>query len=249
MDVSSYDLIEKLRLSLPLSVTLPDPITGAPFQFSRDNVLASLVVDVDNLVLESQTAAAFYGQMARLVGAARKLHKEAEAAYRQWKAVRCNEARANLNAGTDAKGNLKPPTGEQVESYYRTHAEYLTVNQRQDDAEVLVGLFEDLRRAVDLKQRALHDLHQINFGHDRQSNAEERMLQMAEGDEDAPELAAAEAGRAEQGATIAQQKLPHPSLRRPTPAAVVESAPPAAPAAASAKAGKAGKSSKTGKGK
>jgi hypothetical protein len=159
---------------------LPDPVTGEPFTVNRDNVLALLAVDVDNLVLESQTVAMMFGEMARVHAAAKLAKEQADVDFRRWKAAKAAEARATLDNGMTAGKNptKKPPTKEQVEGYYRSAADYDAEYRKTNRAAVIVDLIADLKEAFKLKQRALHDLHGITFGHNEVATTDDRMREM-----------------------------------------------------------------------
>lgn len=180
MTVTSRELIERMRAALPLAMTLPDPITGAPFTVNRDNVLALLVIDASNLVLESQMVAMLFGEMARVHAAAKLAREQADVEFRQWKSRKAAAARATLTNGVDAKGNAKPPTNDQVEEAYRSDREYSAEYQKVNRAIVVADLIADLKEAFSLKQRALHDLHGVTFGHDRVAQTDERMRELEE---------------------------------------------------------------------
>lgn len=178
-------MIERMRASLPLALQLPDPVTGEPFTVNRDNVLALLVVDVDNLVLESQTAAMLFGEMARVHAATKLAKDQADVVFRRWKAAKSAEARRVLDNGMTAGKNpvKKPPTKEQIEEFYRLAPDYDAEYSKANRAGVIVGLLEDLKEAFKLKQRALHDLHGVTFGHDQVQASDDRLREMEARDE------------------------------------------------------------------
>lgn len=180
MPISSKELVERLRSQLPVAMELPDPITGAPFQVHRDNMLALLAIDVDNLVLESQTVAMLYGEMARVHVACKLAREQAEVEFRKWKAGKAAWARKNLDGGMTAGKNpvKKPPTKDQIEEHYRNDPDYEREYQKTHRWNAIVDLMADLKHAFDLKQRALHDLHGVTFGHDRVASSDDRMREM-----------------------------------------------------------------------
>jgi len=201
---SSAEIIEKLRLKLPLAVTLHDPLSGGPFTVTRDNVLALLVVDTDNIVLELQTTAVLYGEMARVHAAAKARLDETDLHLRRWKAQRAQELRSarEKQTTTDAKGvekPAKPPTGDEVKEHYRTHRDYETMYAAQHHAAMLYALSEDLKRAFELKARALRDLAAIDFGHTRAESNVDRLVEMSSESEQRAHALMAEAGEALHG--------------------------------------------------
>ncbi len=180
MGFSSRDLVERLGTKLPLVMEFADPITGAPFVVNRDNMLSLLAIDVDNLVLESQTCPMLFGEMARVHRAAEFALEQAEAEFRSFKGRKSMEARGQLNNGHDAKGNLKPPTKEQVEEFYRADPDYLPQYSRLNRLRVIPGLIVDLKKGFEMKLRALGDLHKVDFGHGYVEAGSNRLAEMEE---------------------------------------------------------------------
>ncbi len=217
MVISTKDLIEKLQVQLPMAMEYPDPITGEPFVVNHDNLLSLLVVDVDNLVLESQTVAMFYGEMARVHAAAKMAKEQADVVFRQWKAGKAAEARRTLDGGETAKGIKKPPSNTQVEEYYRGHSDYDAEYRKANRAGVIVDLLADLKTAFQMKQRAIGDLHRVTFGHDRVATAEDRMAELAAASE-AVAMPMMEAS-ADTLADIIATRAPHPGNAPATPPA------------------------------
>jgi hypothetical protein len=166
MSIESREIIERIRLKMPLVVTLPDPITGAPFTINRDNMLALLVVDLNNLAFESQTVAALYAEVGRIRAAAYRAHQEAQVRYRQWQTQRRAECRKKAD---------KKPTKEELEDFYRGHSDYQKVYQEQIDMAALVSLADDLKKAFDIKSRQLLSLSSETFGHNQMQNASDRI--------------------------------------------------------------------------
>jgi hypothetical protein len=167
--MQSSELLQRLRLSLPLRVELRDPVSGAPFTINRENVLALIIVNVDNLVVESQTVAALFAEMAHAQAAARHMHATAEVQFRKWKAQRGAECR------TRSDGKV---TDKAVEEFYRSHVDYEARYDEVNRLEVLAALFADLKQAFELKQRSLKDLHGVLGGHTRVVNSEDRVQEM-----------------------------------------------------------------------
>lgn len=169
--MSAYkDIIEKLRLRMPLVVTLPDPVSGQPFSVNRDNILQLLVIDTANLHFEAATLAALYGEMARIHAAAIKHHEDEEVLLRTWKAQMREEHRRACE---------KKPTDRACDDYYQQHPEYKDRYQKTIDAKVLIGLSDDLKKAFELKSFAIGHLSGDLIGHNRAQNSTERLQDMA----------------------------------------------------------------------
>ena len=182
MTISTRDLIEKMGTKLPLSMEFPDPMTGEPFTVNRDNMLALLAIDCDHLVLESQTVAMMFGEMARVHAAAKMAKLQIDAQFRSWQAQKSMEARSKLDGGmTTAKVPVKkPPTADQIKEFYRTHPDYAEQYRAVDRMAVIVDLLADLKQGFRMKQGALHDLHSVTFGHDQVQASDDRLAEMAE---------------------------------------------------------------------
>jgi hypothetical protein len=169
MNIESREIIERIRLAMPLVVQLPDPITGEPFTVNRDNMLALLVIDVNNLTFEAQTVAALYAEAARIRAAAYKAHQEAEVRFRKWKSAKRAECRSRAD---------KKPNKEDLEDFYRLAPDYEERYQEQIDYAAIVSLADDLKKAFDIKARALNNLSNETFGHNRVQNASDRITEV-----------------------------------------------------------------------
>jgi hypothetical protein len=168
---SSATIIRRLKLELPVSVTYEDPFTGEPITCHRDNMLALLVVDTHNLVVEGQTCAALYAEMGRFARAAEYAAGKADTAYVRWKAEKANEARGK------SKAKL---TKEQVENFYRTHDEYEQYANEPKKLLAQAGLFEDLRWAFKLKGETHSDQTRLLGGHERTMRKDDEVERLAE---------------------------------------------------------------------
>jgi hypothetical protein len=169
--VSLYkDIIEKLRLKMPLVVTLPDPISGEPFSVNRDNILQLLVIDTSNTLFEEASLPALYAEMARINAAAKKSVEDEERNLRKWKA----QMRAECRRVSDKK-----PTDRACDDYYQNHAEYDDRYRKVTDLKVLVGFTEDLKKAFELKSKSLHDIAGELYGHNKAQDSTERLTDMA----------------------------------------------------------------------
>lgn len=205
--MSAYKtIIEKLRLRMPLVVTLPDPISGEPFSINRDNILQLLVIDTANLHFEAATLAALYGEMARIHAAAIKHHEDEEVLLRTWKAQMREEHRRACE---------KKPTDRACDDYYQQHPEYKDRYQKTIDARVLIGLSDDLKKAFELKSFAIGHLSGDLIGHNRAQNATERLNDM--GLENLAEQTLAESGSANAAADFREGKATAVTDTPPTP--------------------------------
>jgi hypothetical protein len=167
---TSTEILDRLRLRMPLALTLTDPISGKEFTTQRDNMLALLAVDFANIVLELQTVAVLYGEMGRIAAAAKYAKDQADMRLRQWK-VRVTKA-AEAQAGKALAEHAK-------QDAYRSHAEYESMYRPVHEAEMLLGLSSDLKTAFEIKGRALDRLAQIDFGHTRNEAGADRLAEMA----------------------------------------------------------------------
>lgn len=170
MAFSSTAILDRLRLRMPLVIRLTDPLSGKPFEVQRDNVLALLVVDFSNIVLELQTVAVLYGEMARIAAAAKYAKEQADLRLRVWKAKVIAEAQAKA---------AKPLADHAKQDVYRAHVEYGAMYGAVHEAEILVGLAEDMKTAFELKSHALGHLSKIDFGHTRVEASDDRLAEMS----------------------------------------------------------------------
>lgn len=145
--VRAQTIIEKLRLEMPVEVTLPDPWTGRPFTVRRDNILALLAIDTHNLLVEGQSIPPLYAEAGRLEQAATFAAAKAEMEYRRWKAQKAMAFRA-------ASGKV---TKDQVEESYRLDPAYEEMCLAGKRFEALAGLAESIRWAFQIKGQVQHD--------------------------------------------------------------------------------------------
>jgi hypothetical protein len=155
-------IVERLHLEMPVKITLRDVVSGEPFIVEKANVLAALVVEADDLVLEGQPLAAFFAQAARYAHAAGLEADRAELAYARWKAEKGEELRASRE---DAGG--KKPTKEEIESHYRTSDDYEERALTPRRWKRIADLFGDVRRAFEIKGRVEHDQAVMAAGTER----------------------------------------------------------------------------------
>jgi hypothetical protein len=158
-------ILEKLKLSLPLSVTLEDPLTRAPVSVAYENLHALLVIDANNLGFESQVIGNLYAEMARMERAAEYTAHVAKTRYAKWKSEKSDECRA--------KAKAKKPTVNEIEAYYRALPEYDEKSAAEARLLALARLFGDLKKAFDIKSKHLSDHHRAVAGYERVSRRED----------------------------------------------------------------------------
>lgn len=166
--VDAQTIVDRVRLHMPVNILLRDPISNAEFQVYRENILKSLVVDTPNIVIDAQQLAANYAEMARAQRACERAAALGERAFVAWKAKTAAEARAAAKAEGKAK-----ITGAEAEEAYRTHPDYAEKAGVKEYYETLAGLFEDLKRAFDLKARMIEAQMRYFGGDMRMRRAED----------------------------------------------------------------------------
>lgn len=169
------EIIDRLRLHFPLRITLSDVISGEPYVLERDNLIAMLVIDAGNALLETQTVAPFYAEMARAHAAAKLMAGTAQMELKRWKAQRRAECRRVAE-----KAKEKPPSKDLQDDFYRNHDEYPLMNQRADQSRAISELLGDLKEAFQMKQWGLRDIHAVVAGHNRVEGEADRGVDRAE---------------------------------------------------------------------
>lgn len=140
------ELVEKLQLQLPIEITLEDPISLQEFTVRRENVLSLLMFNPEALVVESQTVAALYAEMARLQRAAEYKRDRLETKFTRWKAKSAIEFRKVKDEATG-----KYPSEEKVKEMYRNTKDYRVRAEDVSRYTAIAGLFEDLKWAFQKK--------------------------------------------------------------------------------------------------
>lgn len=169
--VKPAKILEQLKLIMPIAVTLEDPISRAPVTLAYENLHQLLVLDVPNLMLESQVIANLYAEMARFQRAAEYRAARAEVAYRKWKSAKVDELR---EARKKAGAKEKAPTVAEGEAYYRDHAEYEEKSEEPERWKAIAGLFDDLKWAFRMKSDHIKDASRTLAGYERAAGAEAR---------------------------------------------------------------------------
>jgi hypothetical protein len=168
----SAEIIRRLKLEMPVEVTLPDVISSKPFSIRRDNVLALLTIDTANLLVEGQSVAAFYVEMGRAQRAAELAAAKAEIIYRKWKADQSSRFRISRSE--------KKPTKDECEENYRTNPAYEEMASASEKFKALAGLFDDIKRGFDIKGRVVHDQTTMVLGHERATRADDDFDRLSE---------------------------------------------------------------------
>lgn len=143
---AAAELVRYLRSSMPLRCTLPDPITGEPFEIDRDDLLAQLVVDTPYLHQEAQLVAAQYALFSRAKRAAELAAERADFQYARWK--------AQQGAYLRSKGKA---TVAEVEEFYRGHEDYERMSAEGAKLRALAGMLEDVQKAFQIKSNMIKE--------------------------------------------------------------------------------------------
>lgn len=149
---SAAELVRVLRTTMPIKVTLPDPITGDPFLLDRDDVLASLVVDTPHLHQEAQLVAAQYATFSRARRGAELAAERADFAYAKWKSGQSAQFRAGNKANK--------VTVAEVEDHYRGLPDYAMMSGEGARLRAIAGVMEDLQKAFSIKANVIRDQYQ-----------------------------------------------------------------------------------------
>lgn len=199
----SAQILERLRLEFPMSVTVPDPITGEDFTFTAQNLHRLLVIDAPNMGVDQQSVAALYARMARGQRACEKAAAMSERAYVAWKSSKMQEYRHEA-----AEEGSKKPTVAAQEAYYRSHPDYERISGAQDHWTTLARLFGDLKEAFRIKADVMRSMASNVKGWDSAHVAEDKVEQMTEQRLEELEDAAAAVIRASQGSSVSPPTAP-----------------------------------------
>jgi hypothetical protein len=168
-------ILEDLRLIMPVTLTLEDPLTRAPITIAYENLHSLLVVDVENLTVEGQLVANLYAEMARFQRAAEFAADRADIRYVKWKAAKEDAFRAAARRarpeeppaeaeadGKKTKTKAKPAASPKVtvaeaEAAYRTDADYESMSEEPKRLRAIAGLFEDLKWGFRMKSEQMRD--------------------------------------------------------------------------------------------
>lgn len=167
--VRSAEIVRRMKLEMPLHLTLNDPVTGDPITMSRANILELLVVESHNLFLEGQTIAALHAECLRFSIAAEFASARAEAEYRKWKSRMGHEFRA----ACAKKKPVKKPTVAEAETFYRMHDDYDKYHDEPHRLKAVASLLSGLCRSFTLKGRVVSDQSNALRGHESALRVEE----------------------------------------------------------------------------
>lgn len=160
------ELVNRLQLELPIEVTLEDPISGQPFTVKRANVLQLLMFNPEALVVEMQTVAPLYAEMARLQRAAEFKRDRVETSFTRWKAKTAIEARRTRDPETG-----KYPSEDKAKDLYRSKKEYRERAEEVARYNAMAGLFEDLKWAFNKKSAHLESMQKSIGGYESTERA------------------------------------------------------------------------------
>lgn len=155
--VRSSDIVKRLKLELPLQLTMTDPNTQQPITVDRENIHAMLVLDTSNLVFEGQMIPALYAELGRYQRAAQYEASVAASEFASWKARKVKEYR---------KKNPKLAK-DKAESEYRTEDDYQQMATAPERWKAIAGLLEDCRDAVRIKSYMASDQAKLMMGHEQ----------------------------------------------------------------------------------
>lgn len=141
------ELKRRLKLSMPVQITLPDILSGSDFTVNRADVMDLLLIDPTNLVFESQSVPALYMEMGKLQRCAKRAADDAATAYRRWKQVQAKHYRSQPDNAKLSQTALKA----QTEEHYRTLPDYDQVANLESYYLNLSYLFGDCKEAFRLK--------------------------------------------------------------------------------------------------
>lgn len=165
---TAQEIVDRVKLHLPIHVTLIDPVGNTEFTIYRENVLRSLVIDAGDIVADAQMLAGQYGEMARAQRACERAAAAGERAFVSWKAQVAASARADAK-----KAGVVKITGAEAEEAYRTHPDYQKMADVQAYYSTLAGLFEDLKKGFDLKAKMVDATMRFLGGDMRMRKAED----------------------------------------------------------------------------
>ncbi len=199
----------KLKLSFPLNIKLPDPVTGEDWTVVRDDIYNLLLSDPSQLLLEGQTVAALYLEAARMQRACSRAANKADVAYRQWRSQIANAFVAAEKAENDGK---KPPD-KSIEAHYRAHQHYEHYSSVPDFYKNLANLFSDMKEAFKLKAKMIDSAGHLMAGYEQTVRVERH----EEGDdlERLDEMAAASIAEGRASTSTASTSEPPPAADPP----------------------------------
>jgi len=151
-------ILKKLKLAMPVTVSLEDPLSRQPLTVRYDNLHSLLVLDVEHMVIERQVIANIYAEMARLSAAAEFESVRAEIRYRQWREQAVADWAKTFPEKKTASGKLaahQGPTQAEAEAYYRTLPEYADMYADGARWKIVGELFKNLMWSFKMKSEAL----------------------------------------------------------------------------------------------
>lgn len=162
----SAEIIRRVRLEMPIKLTLRDPISSEEFELDRDNVLSLLVIDSGNLFLEGQTVAALFAEFARAQRACERAAAVADSDFAQWKAHMVRSYKAHCEASG------KKGTDKDAEANYRAHEDYRSHAGLGIHYHHLSLLFRDLKEAFSIKAKMIETQSRMIGQHEHVTRAD-----------------------------------------------------------------------------
>jgi hypothetical protein len=162
----SAEIIRRVRLEMPVQITLPDPISGVDFVLSRDNVLSLLIIDTGNIFLEGQTVSAFFAEMGRAQRGCERACARAEVEFRIWKAQMVRSYKAS------AEASGKRGTDKDAEASYRVHPDYRDHANLPGYYRAAGNLFLDIKEGFAIKARMITSQARAQGEHEHVTTAE-----------------------------------------------------------------------------
>lgn len=163
-------LLSELRLKMPVTLTVTDPISKQPMTLSYENMHELLVVDTEALMVDSAVVSNLYAEMVRFQKAVEWQAARAASRFAQWKSEQVKAAK---------KAKAKATVAE-IEAEYRTHADYDQIANEESEWLAIAGVLDGLAWAFKMKADMMSDHSRIVGGYEaaaRSEAKEERRMQ------------------------------------------------------------------------
>ena len=206
MHLSVDALLKRLRLEMPVQLTLEDPLTQQPMSCNYENLHQLLALNLDNLSLEEQLVTNLYAEMGRFQRAAEYAQTVATARYAKWKSQKAVELADKQPPKKTAAGKpaaRQGPTQAEVEAYYRDQDDYEELQKEPARLAAIAGIMADLKRAFEIKSRMASDQVRTlgayeKMARDHDSNAQSQMETFEALAAEANQIASASVGELDQ---------------------------------------------------
>lgn len=154
------DLKRRLKLSMPVKLTLPDIVMGGEYTINRADLMNLLLINPESLVMESQALPALFAEMGKMQRCAKTAADKAATAYRQWKQDQSKHFKS-------LSTHEKKPTQAAVEEHYRTLPDYNNMANAESYFLNLSYLFGDLKDAFKIKADLVRSNQSYIQGYER----------------------------------------------------------------------------------